>query len=289
MSAEVNVVCVVGAGVMGHQLSTLAAIKGFETFCADIAHEQLEKAQTFVDRYLPERVAKEKLTQAEADAAKRRLHFTSSLEEAASKADFVIEAGPEQLQMKRDLFSQLDAICPSHTILATNSSSIVSSLIADATRRPDRVCNMHFFFPALVMNIVEVVKGPHTSAETAQTAVDFALALGKTPVLLEKEIYGFVANRVLYAMFREAWNLVTQGIATPQQIDLAVEGALGHPMGPFRIMDLSGVDLIYQIFQSHYEETGDPNEIPPEFVRDMVKAGKFGRKSGQGFYDYSQD
>jgi 3-hydroxybutyryl-CoA dehydrogenase len=287
MPEKIKTVCVVGAGVMGHQISTLAAIKGFETYCTDISREQLDKAQAFADKYLPERVAKGRLSQAEADMARSRLHFTSNLEEAASSADFVIEATPENLQLKRSVFAQLDAFCPPHATLATNSSSIVSSLVADATHRPQAVCNMHFFFPALVMSIVEVVKGPHTSQETAQTAVDMAVALGKTPVLVEKEIYGFVVDRILYAMWREAWNLVTLGIATPQAIDVAVEGALGHPMGPFRIIDLTGVDLIYDIFQGHFEDTGDPAEAPPQFLVDMIREGKLGKKSGSGFYEYS--
>jgi len=287
MHEKIRTVCVVGAGNMGHQISTLAAIKGFETYCTDVSRAQLDKAQAFADTYLPGRVAKGKLSQAEVDAARSRLHFTLSLEEAASSADFVIEAAPENLEIKRALFAQLDAICPSHATLATNSSSIVSSLIADATGRPEAVCNMHFFFPALVMNIVEIVKGPLTSEETGQAAVDMALALGKTPVVLNKEIYAFIVDRILYAMLKEAWNLVTLDIASPQSIDIAVEGALGHPMGPFRIIDMTGVDVIYDIFQGHFEDTGDPDEAPPQFVVDMVKAGKLGKKSGAGFYDYS--
>ena len=287
MPESIQTVCVVGAGAMGHQLSTLAAIKGFETYCTDVSREQLDKAQAFAGRYLPERVAKGRLSRAEADVARSKLHFTPSLEEAAASADFVIEAVPEKLEIKRALFARLDAICPSHATMVTNSSTIVSSLIADATRRPDAICNMHFFYPALVMNIVEIVKGPHTSEGTAQATVDMARALGKTPILLNKEIYGFVVDRILYAMFKEAWNLVTLEVASPQSIDVAVEGALGHPMGPFRIIDLSGVDLIYDIFQGHFEDTGDPSEAPPQFLVDMVKAGKWGKKTGQGFYDYS--
>jgi 3-hydroxybutyryl-CoA dehydrogenase len=273
---------------MGHQISLLAAMHGFETWCADIVTEQLVKAQAFVDRYLPERVAKERITQEEADSARRLLHFTPDLVEAAASADFVIEAATEKLDLKRKIFKQLDEVCPPHAILATNSSFIVSSLVADATARPDKVCNMHFFNPALVMKIVEVVKGPHTSEETAATTVELTRGLGKTPVMVNKEIYGFIVNRLLFEIYKEAFYLVNEEVASVEDIDTAMEGALGHPMGPFRTIDLSGVDLVHDILRDRYAETGIPRDAPPQFLADMVKAGKLGQKSGSGFYDYSE-
>lgn len=173
---------------------------------------------------LPERVAKGKLTAEQAAGAKERLHFTSQLSEAARNADFVIEAVVEKIKVKRNLFAELDKLCPPHAILASNSSYIVSSRFADATNRPEKVCNMHFFNPALVMKVVEVVKGPHTSEETAQITIDLCRAIDKSPVVLNKEIYGFVVNRILAAITREAFYLAEEGFASPQDIDIAVEG-----------------------------------------------------------------
>ena len=214
------------------------------------------------------------------------LHFVSQLSEATKNADFMIEAVVEKLDVKRELFAELDKLCPPHAILASNSSNIVSSQFADVTSRPDKVCNMHFFNPALVMKVVEVVKGPHTSEETTQITMDLTKAIGKTPVLITKEIYGFVVNRILGALTREAFFLADEGYATPQDIDIAVEGALGHPMGPFRLLDLTGLDLSYTIRMERYKMSGDPKDKPPKILEEKYKAGEFGRKTGKGFYTY---
>jgi len=194
---EVKNICVIGAGNMGHQISISAALAGYKVVCTDISEETLQKAESFADTYLPERVAKGKLTEEEARAARARLSFTCDLNEAARDADLVIEAAIEILDVKRKLFADLDKICPPHTILATNSSYIVSSKIADVTSRPSKVCNMHFFNPALVMKLVEVVKGPHVSGETAEIVMDVCKKMGKIPVMLQKEIYGFLVNRIV--------------------------------------------------------------------------------------------
>jgi 3-hydroxybutyryl-CoA dehydrogenase len=162
----------------------------------------------------------------------------------------------------------------------------VSSLVADATKRADKVCNMHFFNPALVMAVVEVVKGPHTSNDTVETTVKLTEQLGKTPVRVDKEIYGFIVNRIFFAILKEAFYQVSNGVASVEAIDTAVTGALGHAMGPFRTADLSGIDLINDILRDRFAETGDPQDAPPQFLEDMVQTGKVGRKTGVGFYDY---
>lgn len=284
----INKICIVGAGNMGHQIALSAALAGFKVKCTDVNKEVLQKAEQFATTYLPERVAKGKLRQVEADAARANLTFTTDLTEAASDADLVIEAVLEQLEVKRQLFAQLDRLCPPHTILTTNSSYIVSSKIVDVTSRPEKVCNMHFFNPALVMKLVEVVKGPHTSEETARILMEVCVSMGKTPVLLQKDIYGFLVNRMLSAIKNEAIYLLDMGIAGHEDIDRAVTLALGHPMGPFRLMDLTGIDLTYYVGMERFQETGDLAYRPsPTIVEKFVKK-EWGRKTGKGFYDYTE-
>lgn len=283
---DIKKICVIGVGNMGHQISLCAALAGYQVTCTDISQEMLDKAAEFARTYLPGRVAKGKLTQEQADQALANLTFTLSLEEAASGADYVIEAAVEKLDVKRKLFAELDRIAPPHAILATNSSFIVSSKIADVTSRPEKVCNMHFFNPALVMKLVEVVQGPHTSEETAQITMDLCKKLGKIGVWLKKEIYGFLVNRILAAINQEALFLADIGIASPEEIDIAVVNALGHPLGPFRLMDLTGIDLAYYISMERYQESRDPKDKPSPLVVEKFVKKEWGQKTKKGFYTY---
>lgn len=283
---DIKKICVIGAGNMGHQIALCAALAGYQVSCTDISQEMLDKAEGFARKYLPERVAKGKMKQEQADQALANLSFTQSLEEAAGDTDFVIEAAVEKMNIKRKLFADLDRIAPPHAILATNSSFIVSSQVADATKRSDKVCNMHFFNPALVMKLVEVVQGAHTSPETAQVTMDLAAKLGKTGVLLKKEIYGFLVNRILAALNHEAMFLADMGIATPEEIDMAVTNALGHPMGPFRLLDFTGIDLAYYIGMEHYQDTRDPKDKPSPLLVEKFTKGEYGLKTKKGFYTY---
>ncbi|MEW6423301.1 MAG: 3-hydroxyacyl-CoA dehydrogenase family protein [Bacillota bacterium] len=285
---KIENICVVGAGNMGHQIALCAAIAGFKVKCCDINEEILLKAKEFADKYLSERVAKGKLSREVAEGARSNISFTTGLKEAACDADLVIEAVLEKLDLKRKIFSQLDEICPPHTILATNSSYIVSSKIAGATKRPGKVCNMHFFNPALVMKLVEVVKGSHTAEETAETVMEAAKRMGKIPVLLQKEIYGFLVNRILTAIRSEALYLYDLGVASFEDIDKAVVHGLGHPMGPFQLLDLTGIDLSYCVQMERYRESGDPAHKPSPVIVEKFVKGEWGRKTGQGFYDYAQ-
>lgn len=287
MPHDIKSICVVGAGNMGHQIAPLAAIHGFNVKCTDFSEETLQRAQNFVKNYLAGRVEKGAMSMEQADAALIRLQFTTDLSEAAKDADYVIEAVVERLDVKKRIFAQLDKICPPHTILASNSSAIPSSLLADVVKRPDKLCNMHFFNPALAMKVVEVVRGPQTSDETIEVTMDLTKSLGKTPVYLIKEIEGFIVNRVLGALMHEAISLVQKGIASPQDIDVAVEGALNHPMGPFRLMDLTGIDLTYTMMEERFKLTGKPEDATPDFIAEKYKAGHYGRKTGQGFYKYN--
>jgi len=240
---DIKKICVVGAGNMGHQISLLCAIHGYKTSCTDVLPEILKKAEKFADTYLPGRVEKGKMTKEVAEAARKNISFTPDLKEAAKDADFVIEAATEVLDIKRKVFAQLDAFTPPHAILATNSSYLVSSLVADATKRPAKVLNMHFFNPALVMKLVEVVKGPHVSDESAQITMDLSLKIDKIPVLIKKEVEGFLLNRIFKVIAREALWMLEMGIASIEDIDKACVYGAGHPMGPFRLMDLTGIDL----------------------------------------------
>lgn len=283
---DVKNICVVGAGNMGHQIAVGCALAGYRVACTDISQEMLDKAESFAKSYLPGRVAKGKLSQEQADQALANLRFTSKLEDAAGDADFIIEAAVEKMQIKRKLFADLDRIAPPHAILATNSSYIVSSQVADATKRPDKVLNMHFFNPALVMKLVEVVQGPHTSDETAQITMDLCVKLSKTAVWLKKEIYGFLVNRILSALAQEALFLADMGIATPEEIDTAVTNALGHPMGPFRLMDLTGIDLSYYSAMERYQTSRDPKDKPSPLVVEKFTKGEWGKKTKKGYYTY---
>jgi len=280
---DIKKICVLGCGNMGSQIALNAAIHGFKVRNMDVKEEMVARAAAFTEQYLPGRVQKGRLTQEQAEAAAANISYSTDMEEAARDADFVIEAVLEKLDLKREVFRDLDRICPPHAVLATNSSFIVSSRIADVTGRPEKVCNMHFFNPALVMELVEVVQGPHTSDETARLTMDLARKMGKTPVLLQKEVYGFLVNRILAALMTEAVWLADMEAASVEDIDTAVTKALGHPMGPFRLMDLTGIDLHYDIAMERYRETGDPKDRPsPLIVEKVVKASSAARPARAG-------
>jgi 3-hydroxybutyryl-CoA dehydrogenase len=285
---DIKNICVVGAGNMGHQISLLCAIHGYKTICTDVVPEVLKKAEKFADTYLPGRVEKGKMTKEVAEAARKNISFTLDVREAAKNADFVIEAVLEILDVKRKIFAQLDEVAPPHAILATNSSYLVSSLMADATKRPSKVVNMHFFNPALVMKLVEVVKGPHVSDETAKVTMDLSEKLEKIPVLLKKEVEGFLLNRIFRVIGREALWMLEMGIASFEDIDKACVYGAGHPMGPFRLMDLTGIDLNYIRSMERFKETGDRADLPSPSVVERYMKGHFGEKAGKGWYDYSQ-
>ena len=284
---DVKNICVVGAGNMGHQISLHCALMGFNTTCTDVSEAILAKAEAFVDSYLAGRVEKGKLTAEQAAAARSRIRFTPVLEDAAKDADYVIEAVLEVLDLKRKIFADLDRITPPHAILATNSSAIVSSKIADATKRPDKVINLHFFNPALVMKLVEVVQGPHVSDETVHISMALCERLKKVSVHVKKEVKGFLLNRILIGMFREAFWIHDMGVASIEDIDKACVYGAGHPMGPFTLNDLTGIDLQYTMDMETFRETGNVADLPsPSLVERYVK-GYYGKKTGKGWYDYS--
>lgn len=286
--SEIRNITVLGAGSMGHQIGMLCALGGYNTTIQDINEEALEGAREKLQDIMKKWVSKGKITEENLQAALSRLHFTTSLEEAAVRADFIIEAIVEKLDAKRDVFQKIDEYASPDVILATNSSTIVNSLLASVTNRKDKVVNMHFFFPPLVMDCVEVVMSEETSEETARVTMELCERINRTGVLLRKEISGFVANRILGALQKEAMNLYEEGIADFEDIDLICRKALKHPIGPFELMDLSGIDVGYYVMQQRYNETGNPEDKPPKFIEEKVKAGTLGRKTGKGFYDYTR-
>ena len=282
-------IAVIGAGTMGKQISLCAAINGFHVTLTDSFPAALEKASQFVQEYLAGRVAKGRLTQEQANAAAVRVTVEADFKKAVENADLVIEAVVEVLSVKQDVFRKLDEVCPPKTIFATNSSYIVSSELARVTNRADRVCNMHFFAPALVMKLVEIARNDQTSQETVDTVYSVCEQMQKVPVVLNREIEGFIVDRILDGIVLEAHRLADLGIATPQDIDKAVRYGLGHPMGPFELNDTTGIDLLYTVLAERYKATGDPTDKPGMTLSAKYFAGEFGKKTGKGFYDYTED
>lgn len=283
----IKTISVIGAGNMGHQIAALCALKGYSVSCTDISEEMLENASVFFKKYVQKQIDKEKISEADGNAALERLTFTSDLGEAVKNADYVIEAAVEKLEIKQKLFADMDALAPPHAILATNSSFIVSSNLAHVTSRPDKVINLHFFNPALVMKLVEVVQGPHVSDESAQVSMALCKRLSKVPVLLKKEVKGFLLNRIFKKIYDEALWMLEMGVATEEDIDKACEYGAGHPMGPFKLLDLTGIDLAYTSYMEEFKESGDLRDLPvPQLVAKYTK-GEFGKKTGKGWYDYS--
>jgi 3-hydroxybutyryl-CoA dehydrogenase len=282
-------IAVIGAGAMGRQIALQCALKGFKVSLNDSRHEGLREADEFVRQYLDGRVAKGKLTEADKTSALANLDITPDLAKAASDASLVIEAIIEKFEPKVELFRALDRMCPPDTIFGTNSSNMRGSRLAAATSRPGRLLNIHFFNPALVMELVEIVVHPAVPNDVIDAVVAFCKRIGKTPVVMRKEIPGFIVNRIFRALTREAVSLYEQGYATAEDIDLAVTKGLGHPMGPLRLLDTTGIDVSYLARMDEYEETGVEAAKPNRILKEMYEKGEWGKKSGKGFYSYPKD
>ena len=284
---KIQSISVIGAGQMGHQIAMLAALGGFNTVLQDVQDTALQSAREKLEAIMNKWVQKGKLSEDSRLAAFTRLQFTTDMNKAASKADLIIEAVVEKIEVKQEVFAKLEQLAPANAIFATNSSTIVNSSLSGVTNRPDKFINMHFFFPPLVMDCVEVVMSDQTSEETAKLALEVTETMNRTGILLRKEISGFVANRILGALQREALYLYEEGIADYKDIDLICRKALSHPIGPFELMDLSGIDVGYYVMQQRYKETGDPEDKPNACIEEKVKQGNLGRKTGKGWYDYT--
>lgn len=282
---EINRICVVGGGRMGRQIALNAAVYGYAAAVYDVSAEVLDNVRTWADEYLAGRVAKGRMTEEHVEQIKSLFRVENDLAKACEGVDCVIEAVVEIEDVKHDLFQQLDGIVGKDVILATNSSYMVSSIFAKDVSNPSRLCNMHFYNPALVMKFVEVVQGPHCSDETAKAAYDFCTRTGKRPIWQKKEIPGFAGNFLIAGLYDRAKYLVQNGYCSFQDVDIAMEEGFNHPMGPFRLNDLTGVNLTFDLMKAQYEQSGTKPDMY-DVYEDLVKRGRYGRSMGHGFYDY---
>lgn len=278
-------IAVVGAGLMGSGIAQVAAQAGFDVVLRDVGDDALRRGVDAIAASTAKFVEKGKLSEDDRDAALARVTTTTDLD-AVAGADIVIEAIFEQVEAKQELFGRLDDLCRDDAVLATNTSAIPITTIASATRRPEAVVGTHFFSPVPMMALCELVRGLHTSDETLATARAFAEAAGKTCVVVNRDVAGFVTTRLISALVVEAVKLYESGVASAEDIDTACKLGFGHAMGPLATTDLTGVDILRHATTNIYNETADPKFFPPELLSRMVAAGDLGRKSGRGFYDY---
>ena len=277
---------VIGAGTMGLDIAQTFAQAGYKAVVRDVNNKILARANERLQSGLKKRVGRGKLAQQEADALLSRISFTTELA-PAKEAALVIEAIVERAEIKKSVFQELDGICPDGTIFASNTSSISITDIASATKRPDRFIGMHFFNPATVMKLVEVIRGVGTSEETFAAVERLARAIGKEPVEVQ-EGPGFVVNRILVPMINEAIGLYAEGIASAEGIDAAMRLGCNHPMGPLELGDLIGLDVVLAIMDTLFEETHDVKYRAHPLLRKYVRGGLLGRKAGRGFYEYAK-
>ncbi|GBD15447.1 putative 3-hydroxybutyryl-CoA dehydrogenase [bacterium HR26] len=283
---QIQRVAVVGAGTMGRGIAQVVAQAGLVVTLIDREPDIVRSALEHIRQQLERAVQRGRLDAEQASVALSLIAVDTGLE-AVSDADLVIEAVPEVVDLKRDIFHRLDQYCAQQALLASNTSSISITLLGAATGRPERVLGLHFFNPVPVMKLVEVVRGLRTADETIEAAVQFARRLGKTPVVV-KDSPGFVSNRVLMPMINEAVYALMEGVASAEEIDTVMRLGANHPMGPLELADLIGLDVVLQILEVLHHDFGDPKYRPCPFLRQMVAAGKLGRKSGEGFYRYEE-
>ncbi len=281
-------VAVVGAGLMGSGIAQVAAVHGFDVVLRDVAASALDRGRAAIEKSLARFVERTTISGDERDAALGRVSTTTDLD-AVADADIVIEAVFERLEVKREVFAALDRLCDADTVLASNTSAIPITKIAAATSRPDSVVGTHFFAPVPMMQLCELVRGHRTSELTLTRAREFAEAVGKTCVLVNRDVAGFVTTRLVTALVMEAIALHESGVASAEDIDAACRLGFGHPMGPLATTDLTGTDILLHAALNIYRESADPKFYPPESLARMVDAGDLGRKSGRGFFDYTTD
>jgi len=282
--AEIRTIAVIGAGIMGRGIAHAAALGGYRTILEDILPTALRKAETEIRSNLDKAVELGKVTKADADSAFERLEYASSVEQAAREADLVIEAVPEEMESKIEIFTLLDKVCRPTTILASNTSSLSVTEIASVTYRAPKCVGMHFFNPVHKMKLLEIVRALETSDDTLAGAVEVGRRMGKEVVAI-KESPGFITSRINAMIGNEAFYMLQEGIASPQDIDKALKLGLNHPMGPFEMIDLVGLDTRLHILEYLHKTLGEKFRPAPLLVQ-YVKAGRLGRKSGRGVYEY---
>lgn len=280
-------IAVIGTGTMGRGIAYLSALAGYDTVVYDSDPVALDAARTSFESTLAKGVQKGKVASDDADAARSRFHFAADLEPAVRGADLIIEAVPEDLDLKENLFSQADLFCGEETILASNTSSISITELAKSVERRERFVGMHFFNPPHAMKLVEIVRGERTSDQTVAQARDVAVRMGKTPIVV-RDSPGFATSRLGIAIGLEAMRMLEEGVASAEDIDRAMELGYNHPMGPLRLSDLVGLDVRLGIAE-YLASTLGPRFEPPEILRQMVREGRLGRKSGHGFYEWKDE
>ncbi|MFH0997622.1 MAG: 3-hydroxyacyl-CoA dehydrogenase family protein [Pseudomonadota bacterium] len=284
---NVKQVMVMGSGLMGSGIAQVCAQAGIGVILTDVADEALDKAMKNIAWSVGKFAEKGKIAEDKAAVMKRIVATTDV--GAGKDVDLAIEAVYENMELKEEIFRKLDGICDPRTLIASNTSSIPITELAAATQRPEKVLGIHFFSPVPMMQAVEVIKGVSTSDETAKTGKDFVIQIGKEPIMVNRDIAGFVINRINFPSTIEAMNLVEQGVATVEDIDKGLRLASGRKMGIFETGDMVGLDITYGAMMSIYKETGDPRFYPPLLLRRKVKAGQLGRKTGRGWYTYNED
>jgi len=283
---KIERVAVLGAGIMGSGIAQAVAAAGFHVSMRDIEDRFIEKGLATIKFHLDRAVEKEKINAKEARATMGRIKGTTDLKDAAAEVELVVEAVVEDMKVKKEVFAELDAICKPNAILASNTSGLSITEIASATNRPDKVLGVHFFNPAPVMQLVELIRGYLTSDHTLATTKAFVEKIGKTAIEV-KEAPGFAVNRILCPMINEAIFVYSEGIASAEDIDQAMLLGANHPMGPLALADLVGLDTLLAVLEGLHQELGEDKYRPAPMLRKMVRAGHLGRKSGRGFYDYN--
>ncbi|HEX5966774.1 MAG TPA: 3-hydroxyacyl-CoA dehydrogenase family protein, partial [Pyrinomonadaceae bacterium] len=285
--ASIETIAVIGAGTMGHGIAQVAALNGFRVLLSDVDREALARGVQSIEKNLAKGISLGKLTENDRDRAMQHIRGTTRLEECA-KADLIIEAVLEKLDLKREVLQQLEALSDRAFIFASNTSSLSITEIAQSAKRPEAVVGMHFFNPVNIMRLVEIVVGEKTSDETVQTVIAAGRRMRKEPIVV-KDVPGFASSRLGVALGLEAMRMVEQGVASPRDIDTAMELGYNHPMGPLKLTDLVGLDVRLNIAEYLHRELGSETFRPPELLRRMVSEGKLGKKTGQGFYDWSKE
>ena len=278
---------VMGAGSMGGGIAQVAAQAGYQVILNDIDISFVDKAIGRMDAFLSKSIEKGKMTGEEKQEILGRISKSTDLADF-SDVDLAIEVIIEDLELKKKAFSQLDSICKPEAYLASNTSSMPITVLANATKRPERVAGMHFFNPPPLMRLVEIIRGYYTSDETVRVASEVAQKMGKTTVEVKKDTPGFIVNRVMMAQYLEAIRLLEEGVATIEDIDKAVKLGLNHPMGAFELQDFGGIDIGYYVAEYLCEEYKDMRWNPPQALKALMRAGRLGRKSGAGWYDYDK-
>jgi len=281
---EIKKVGVVGCGLMGSGITQVCAQSGYQIVVSEINDELLNKGLASINSFLAKSVDKGKISQQDKDSALARIKGTTNTKDF-SDCDLMIEAAIENMDLKKRIFAELDKICPKHAILATNTSCLSIIDMAMVTSRPDKVLGLHFFNPAPIMQLLEIVKTVATSDETLEIGKTFGKTVGKTTVITQ-DAPGFIVNRLLIPFILNAVRMLEAGVATKEDIDTGIHLGLNHPMGPLTLVDLTGLDTALFAANAMYEETKDPKFAPPTLLKKMVAAGWLGRKTGKGFYDY---